>query len=89
MQALSTQVAAWMVRMESNLSRGNTLMEDLNNRCMLFLQVISCIILHIKKLVEIHMIAYFILMSRVYEVFSLLFLQYGLCLMYTFKNFSP
>lgn len=38
MQALSTQVAAWMVRMESNLSRGNTLMEDLNNRCMLFLQ---------------------------------------------------
>jgi hypothetical protein len=41
MQTYSSQVAAWMVRMESNLARGNTLMEDLNNRCTLFIQVSS------------------------------------------------
>nr|KAG5706407.1 hypothetical protein BaRGS_033168 [Batillaria attramentaria] len=38
MQSYTTQVSAWMVRMESNLARGNTLMEDLNNRCVLFIQ---------------------------------------------------
>jgi len=37
-QAYSSSVAAWMVRMESNLHRGNTLMEDLDQRCMLFIQ---------------------------------------------------
>ncbi|XP_041350230.1 WASH complex subunit 4-like isoform X3 [Gigantopelta aegis] len=37
-QTYSAQVTAWMVRMESNLSRGSTLMEDLNNRCLLFIQ---------------------------------------------------
>ncbi|XP_067685139.1 WASH complex subunit 4-like isoform X2 [Haliotis asinina] len=37
-QTYSTQVSAWMVKMESNLSRGATLMEDLNNRAVLFIQ---------------------------------------------------
>ncbi|CAL1541419.1 unnamed protein product [Lymnaea stagnalis] len=37
-QMYSTAVAAWMVRMESSLERGSTLMEDLNNRCVLFIQ---------------------------------------------------
>ncbi|XP_055882277.1 WASH complex subunit 4-like isoform X2 [Biomphalaria glabrata] len=37
LQTYSTTVAAWMVRMESSLD-GGTLMEDLNNRCVLFIQ---------------------------------------------------
>ncbi|CAE1304616.1 MRT43 [Acanthosepion pharaonis] len=37
-QAYYNQVGAWMVNMESNMNRGNTVMQDLNNRCNLFLQ---------------------------------------------------
>jgi len=37
-QAVHVQVSAWMVRMESNLSRGSTLLEDMNNKCALFIQ---------------------------------------------------
>jgi len=32
------QVCTWMVQMESSLSRGKTLLDDLNNRCVLFIQ---------------------------------------------------
>ncbi|XP_059151833.1 WASH complex subunit 4-like isoform X4 [Physella acuta] len=37
-QTLSTSVAAWMVRMETTFEKGGTLMEDLNNRCIVFIQ---------------------------------------------------
>ncbi|XP_064632766.1 WASH complex subunit 4-like isoform X2 [Lineus longissimus] len=37
-QQIYIQVCAWMVKMESNLSRGTSLVEDLNARCALFLQ---------------------------------------------------
>ncbi|CAG5126289.1 unnamed protein product, partial [Candidula unifasciata] len=37
-QVYSATVAAWMVRMESNMERGTTLMEDLSARCILFIQ---------------------------------------------------
>ena len=38
-QNMHITVCAWMVKMESNLSRGGTLIEDLNHRCVLFIQV--------------------------------------------------
>ncbi|XP_069101114.1 WASH complex subunit 4-like isoform X2 [Argopecten irradians] len=37
-QNFHTSVSAWMVEMESSMTRGKTLMEDLNNRCVLFIQ---------------------------------------------------
>ena len=37
-QNFHTIVMAWMVEMESAMTKGN-LMEDLNNRCTLFIQV--------------------------------------------------
>jgi len=40
-QNFHTSVAAWMVEMESTFERGKNLMEDLNNKCVLFIQVIS------------------------------------------------
>ena len=39
MQGYSSQVAAWMVRMESSMAPSNTLSKDINNRCLLFIQV--------------------------------------------------
>ncbi|CAH1784090.1 unnamed protein product, partial [Owenia fusiformis] len=47
-QIMYLQVSAWMVKMESNLSKASTLIEDLNNRCTLFIQgmLYACTISH-------------------------------------------
>nr|XP_006817005.1 PREDICTED: WASH complex subunit 7-like [Saccoglossus kowalevskii] len=37
-QQLNMQVCSWMVQIESNLSKGNTLVQELHNRCLLFIQ---------------------------------------------------
>ncbi|XP_078001541.1 WASH complex subunit 4-like [Glandiceps talaboti] len=37
-QQLNMLVASWMVKIESNLSKGKTLVQELNNRCTLFIQ---------------------------------------------------
>ncbi|XP_056000960.1 WASH complex subunit 4-like isoform X5 [Ostrea edulis] len=37
-QNFHTAVMAWMVEMESSMSKSNSLMEDLNSRCVLFIQ---------------------------------------------------
>lgn len=38
-QVIYQQVAAWMVKMESNLMNNATLPDELNGRCLLFVQV--------------------------------------------------
>ncbi|ESO99519.1 hypothetical protein LOTGIDRAFT_113446 [Lottia gigantea] len=56
-QVYSTQVSAWMVKMESNLARGGTLMEDLNNRAVLFIQglLYACNLSHlIRTVMNLH-----------------------------------
>ncbi|KAH3860383.1 hypothetical protein DPMN_023281 [Dreissena polymorpha] len=40
-QAYHATVTAWMVEMETNVPRGKTLMEDLQSRSSLFIQVNS------------------------------------------------
>ncbi|CAI9722200.1 Hypothetical predicted protein [Octopus vulgaris] len=37
-QSYFSQIGIWMVNMESNLSRGSSVMQELNNRCNLFIQ---------------------------------------------------
>ena len=38
-QLYQMQVSSWMVHMESSLSKGGTLVDDLNSRCVLFIKV--------------------------------------------------
>lgn len=39
------QVSSWMVQMESNLSKGGSLVDDINKRCSVFIQVSCCLLL--------------------------------------------